>query len=363
MGGKLFKGKSVPMNRVEHDIIQKEILNIISNALEIDRYKIEEVKFMKDKTSFNDIDFIFDYYRAKLNNNPLIDLISFESNLFSNIFHNGPIISCLYKEKYHIDFMLVEYKNEEKKPIPFSNFISMQYYYDYEMGNFLGKIAKRFNCTLKPSGLYLTARNLVTNEKFENKNIFLTNDIEKISNFLGYSISKYFEGFETENNFFEYLGTSKNFNARFYVADELSKSTSRLRDIKRPKYQRFLEYYNLVYNRDRKSKDSTTFKLPYKYCIERCERFNLMNNSEIIFEQLNKINLFNELLRLNSYKFNGNICIEITGLKDKELGNFIYCYKEYIGNDNNFLFFVQYNDSKTIRDSILNFYDNVYKHT
>jgi hypothetical protein len=252
MGGKLFKGKSVSMNRNEHDIIKEEIVKIISDSILENLYKIEEVKFMRDKMTFNDIDFIFDYDHIQLNNNPLINLLYLESDYFSEIYHNGPIISCLYKEKYHIDFMMVEYKN--KNSIPFSNFISMQYYYDYEFGNFAGKIAKRFNCTLKPSGLYLTAKNILSDEKFENKNIFLTNDIYTISNFLGYNLKRYLEGFETENDFFEYLGTSPNFNSRFYVADELSKSTSRLRDKKRPKYERFLQYYDLVYEDSRTKK-------------------------------------------------------------------------------------------------------------
>jgi hypothetical protein len=361
MGGKLFKGISIPMDKIKHDTIKKEILEIISNNLQKNIYKIEEVKFIKNKTSFNDIDFIFDYDRNKFGIANPIRIILFsesESGNFSNIFQNGPIISCLYKKQYHIDFMIVE----NNANIPFKNYSSMQYYYDYELGNFLGKIAKRFNCTLKPTGLYFTPRNLITGEKFNSaKDIFLTNNIENISNFLGYNISKYFQGFENENEFFEYLGSSLNFKAEYYVSDELSKSTSRLRDKKRPKYQRFLEYYNIDYARDRMNKDSTSFKLPYKECIQRCKDFNLIESTELILNKLNEYNLHKELLKLNSLKFNGDICSTVTGLQKEKLGEFIVSYKECINAKIEFFLFVQNNDSLTIKNSILNFYEKGYK--
>ena len=138
----------------------------------------------------------------------------------------------------------------------------------------------------------------------------------------------------------------------------MSKSTSRLRDNKRPKYKRFLKYYDLDYDRDRKSKESTCFKLPYKYCIERCKRFNLIDSTEEIYEQLNKFQLSLELNKLNSLKFNGNLISNLTGLRNKELGEFIISFKrdKFNSDENKFRNYLESNDFRTIEDSILEHY-------
>jgi hypothetical protein len=68
--------------------------------------------------------------------------------------------------------------------------------------------------------------------------------------------------------------------------------------------------------------------------------------------------------KLASVKFNGKIVMDITNLRNKELGKFIYDFGNYIENElqTPFKKFIINSEDSDIKDYIKHFYDNFFSY-
>jgi hypothetical protein len=155
--------------------------------------------------------------------------------------------------------------------------------------------------------------------------ICLSKDSSKIFPFLGFDYDRYLKGFDTVEEIFDYVVNSKFFNADGFMMDSLN-HTDRKRNKKRATYQGFLEYIN--------SKEPGT--LPSYTFFKDKDLYIDMIDSEFpeanFKKQLEELKLEDEQNKIVSEKFNGDLVMEWTGLKDKELGRCLGEFKYYVVN-------------------------------
>jgi hypothetical protein len=107
-----------------------------------------------------------------------------------------------------------------------------------DVGNLLGKIGHKFNTKYGFDGLryvYRTAEERVLGE------IMLSKDPEKIFNFLGADFERWKQGFNTAEEVFDYVISSKYFDADSFKLENLN-AINRKRNKKRKMYNAFIEY-------------------------------------------------------------------------------------------------------------------------
>lgn len=235
MGGRALKEiETIRYSKEEYYAILPEI-ELLSKKIFKDVYI---TKCYRQKDSFGDIDVLCltDDLQQDIN----IELF----NIFkpNQVYKNTNCWSFDYK-KIQIDFILTEPENWETSKI----------YYSYnDVGNLIGKIAHCFGLKYGHEGLKWVG--FVP----QKKEIILTKDNNVALEFLGFDYNKFNNGFETLDEIFEFVISSKYFNPKFYDLS-LQNKTNRDRDKKRINYQLFLgrieklnseNFYHIHKNRD-----------------------------------------------------------------------------------------------------------------
>lgn len=301
MGGKALKTAYTERCSNEKYIsLSRDLLN----KLEVDFERVSVVKNYRSKKTHGDIDilcgvsdfdFDFDTY-IKETFNPV------------EIFHNGNCHSFDYEDT-QID--LIECECED--------FETYEDYYNFGLGNFLGKIARSIGFKFGMGGLWINLYK--NNEKYK---IPVSKDSKKIYDFLGYDYERYKNGFEKLEDIYDYILSSKYFNSDIFKIENLSK-INRDRDVRRKSYMSFLDYIkdkgsNRAYN----PKVIKDMKENVIEVIRRCfPEANIdLHLAQIEYNSARK--------RLVNMKFNGKILKEKYDISGKELGESIVKFKEYI---------------------------------
>ncbi len=157
------------------------------------------------------------------------------------------------------------------------------------------------------------------------EDIVISKDSKKIFEFLGYDYERYLKGFDTLEEIYEFVITSRYFNYEGFLMDNLN-HIDRKRNKKRVTYQGFLEYLN---TKDLESLPKYEFNKDKNYYIHLVDTYFPEANFIEKLQDLARKDVFNKTV---AEKFNGNLVMEWTGLKDKELGNCICEFKKYIGS-------------------------------
>lgn len=208
-----------------------------------------DVQFIREKKDFGDIDIIViddrDPETIALNNNSPMKIVldnihkfGITDELFIN---NNPFASILYESKYQVDFITV--KPEEAA-------YTQAYLSHNDLGNLLGRQIKRFNVTHGMDGLWYDH---YMNDRAHRTRFLLSRDPYEILRILGLDVEKFKNGFDTYEEMFDYVQSSKYFNPEIFKFENLN-NRNRVRDKKRKVYNQFLQYINydvtndLVYN-------------------------------------------------------------------------------------------------------------------
>lgn len=208
-----------------------------------------DVQFIREKQDFGDIDIIVVDNRPrderKHNNNSPIKIIhdniekfGITDELFIN---NSPFASILYEGRYQVDFISADSDAAE---------YTQAYLSHNDLGNLLGRQIKRFNITHGMDGLWYDH---YINNKAHRTRFLLSQDPYQILRILGLDIEKFKNGFDTYEEMFDYVQSSKYFNPEIFKFENLN-NRNRVRDKKRKVYNQFLQYINydvtndLVYN-------------------------------------------------------------------------------------------------------------------
>lgn len=308
MGGKAMALHNVETERKttsEHLRIQNELIPIISNMFNTE---VKGVKFYHTKETHGDCDLLI------LNNGNLGNVVEKLKEKFGIVHNNGNVFSFEY-DKYQIDII----------PQPVRNWETAQIFFDYDpTGNLMGKTAHHFGLKYGFEGLVYPFRGFSGREVAD---IVISKDNKKIFNFLGFDYDRYLKGFDTLEEIYEYIINSKYFNPKGFMMDELN-HIDRKRNKKRMTYQGFLEYLN-SYTKELPSYNFNKDKSVY---IDLIDKYFIESNFKTQLNDLTeKNNIYQKVITL----FNGNLVMEWTRLKDKELGNCITEFKKYITESSN----------------------------
>lgn len=303
MGGKAMKIMGIDTERKstsEHLRIESIITPIIQDMFKTD---VKGVKFYRSKESHGDLDLLI------LNNGNLGNVGEKLKEKFGPVHCNGNVFSFEF-EKYQVDII----------PQPTRNWDCCGDFFDWDpSGNLCGKTAHKFGLKYGFEGLVYPFRSFSGRLTSD---IVISKDTKKIFDFLGFDYEHYSKGFDTVEEIFEWVINGKYFCADSFMMDNLN-HIDRKRNAKRSTYQGFLEYIN-----------KRSGELPsYKFDKNKENYIDLIDTffPEAGFKkELEKLKLEDERNSLAASKFNGELVMEITGLKDKELGKFIIDFKQSI---------------------------------
>lgn len=320
MGGNAFKmAKRISKDKY-YDLIE-EIGDVLHEAtIEVFRF----TKQIEEKEDFGDIDVL-------IHSGYSIDQKFIKDNFGTDdVITSSNVISFLYKET-QIDFIKVD----------FTYIDTITLFYDYnDLGNLIGRMAKFYNCKLRPDGLFL---DIYTKKKDRLlTKIHLTDDINIILKFLDLDLGRYQKGFKTYKEAFDFIIKSKCYNHEYYTNREYVNSDSWKRDRVRKTYNLFLDYIMGIEKvSDPKKEFLDNVRIVHNF-------FRELNIKEIIRDakREEKIN------RKNKRFLNCEIYTKITGLEGKELGKFIFYMKSSFDKRFGRLFYKH--KRKDIKDFIMN---------
>ncbi len=304
MGGNLLtKGKRIP--RDKYLIIEKEIREYLDLSIGKDKYRIP--RYYNTKPDFGDLDIILDnsiIKHRKVNEISFMDRIKNELSLPICKFNSGILIT-LYKD-FQVDYFPID----KTKLQMYTNFM------DYNIGNFIGKIARRFNLKYGMDGLYYVYRGDDNRYKIEK---FISNDIKKIFELFDLDYLEWKRGFNSNIDSYNWIIKSKYFSTVTYFNQ---KPGTKKRGKDRPEFNNFIMW--LKDNSIERSFEFTSNEAKYETIQQTFPNIN-------IIEFINESNRKYQRSVLIKNKFNGNIIMGLLpNLKGKYLGDFMGRFTKYI---------------------------------
>jgi len=222
MGGSALKNTYTRRYSAEEFHTLKSEIHTLIDSVFARSYIFES---WKNKESFGDLDCLVQLH-------PNFNIKEFIINTFhpNEIFHNGNCYSFDYKE-FQIDFIICSEKYWE------TSIVYLKY---GDLGNFMGRISKAiFGLKYGHDGLSFSLIAETSNQVYETINI--STNSQDIFKFLGFDWDVFCKGFDMMEDIFEYVKTSKYFNAKLFDFEELN-HINRTRNRKRDGYCKFLEY-------------------------------------------------------------------------------------------------------------------------
>lgn len=319
MGGRALKNCFTRRyQRDEFDVISTELIETLNETF----YKVAMPLFYRKKESFGDADILVMAM-------PNFNMREYLTETFhpNEIFHNGNCWSFDYKE-LQVDIITT----------PEEHFASNLMYLSYnDLGNYIGRLAHGFGMKYGQEGLWLEYQ-------FKGSNvgsIEISKDYPKIFEFLGLSFERFQQGFDTLEEIFIYIATSKYFNWKMFQLSELNK-INRDRNAKRTSYMAFLDWI------DKNAADSNHYYLFLQ------DKTVYHKDIDMVFPEAN---LFSEIRRLEyetcrdlyiKGKFNGGMVMRKYGFQGKELGEKLLGFKDLMNDLDGYEKFVLENDTATI---------------
>lgn len=323
MGGNACKNVR-RYDKKEYFELYEEIVTLFNNS-NVD-YNI--VQAYRNKESFGDMDILI---------NKGTDNVSrdFVENLIKNVFksteivRNGNVISCTYKD-FQIDFIFMKSKWMK---------FAIKYHSYNDLSNIIGRVAHKQGFKFGFDGVSYVVRDgdYVVDE------ILLSDNFNEMLELFGFDSKRYELGFDDLTDIFEYVVNSKYFNREIYLLENRN-HIARMRDKKRKTYTEFLKYIENM-------NEGYVFKPKIEYIKQICEKYP---DFKVQYE---KAILKNERRKLVKAKFNGEIVMSLTSLKDKELGAFMSYIKSSEIELDKFHDYIISSSQIEIDNYILNLYD------
>ena len=261
------------------------------------------IKAYSEKESYGDMDILVD--SENLPSNWVFQVCqSFNTKGFVK---NGNVLSFEYKE-CQVDLIVTDPSDMQS---------SFQYFSYNDLGNLIGRVAHCMGLKLGHDGLtykYMGA------ERYVFKEIELLKNWKDILPVLGYNYERYEKGFNTLQDIFEFVVSSPFFNKSIYALENRN-NAARTRDAKRKTYTDFLLWL-----------EGYRHTVPQQHRLEYTESDSYEKSQWLpyIFQQ---VGCFEDQYRAaekeyqnaQEYKrrFNGTLVTQWTGLKEKQLGEFM----------------------------------------
>lgn len=248
----------------------------------------------RTKETFGDMDVVYSSYTES----PLsVEDVKSMFPESKQIIRNTSVISFEHKE-FQID--LIHSKQDQY-------LYALDYFSYNDCGNLTSKIARRFGLKHGHAGLTLPMRDV--DNVFDE--ISITTDHDAFLDFVGLEKKPFHNGFETLEDMFEWVSSSKYFDPKPYAFENLT-AVGRIRDKKRTTYHAFLKWL------DQREFNVIPFPEDKSYHLARI--------FEAFPESLETYKEACHRLALQKYvktKMNGRMVSVLTGLTDKKLGEFM----------------------------------------
>jgi hypothetical protein len=270
-----------------------------------------KVESYRQKSDHGDIDILVpDTLRHLLNPEQIADLFRA---------HYGVDVPCVYRgsedpdPQMHLKTALISLgvplENGELVQVdliwikPEEIEFAKSYYSWNDLGNLIGVTARKLGLKFGHNGLFLPINK---GDRYAGTSRVSLDFAESIA-FLGYSYARWAKGFNTLEDIFSFVMSSKYFMPESYLLDNRNHQ-ARMRDKKRPTYTKFLNFLR---------------------------EHNIQGNGHLLQAQLDYEAAMAELEKLIARKFrlNGQLIAGITGLRNNELGLFIEAFKSQYGDN------------------------------
>lgn len=290
MGGKALK--EVETRRYERDEylkLEKEVLDKVSSFLP-DDIRCEAIKAYHTKPSFGDMDIVIEHISSKEHIEEL-----FKQWGVKEVSKNSNCWSTHYND-FQVDFIFVEQEYYQS---------TLDYFAYNDIGNLLGRISRRFDFKLGHRGLNY----MLMDQTSLLKDINVTNDYKEALEFIGYDYERFRQGFDTLEEMFEYVVDNVNFDPSVF-AFENRNHDARMRDAKRPNYNKFLKFIE-------GKEFPNVMPIDKQQAYERaCEIFPEFD------AEVKQVKHELKIKKMVKQKFNGSKISEITGFIGTDLGLF-----------------------------------------
>lgn len=290
-----------------------------------------DTRYYFSKESFGDADILC------LVDKPInIDIVQWIYNTFESkeVVKNSSVYSFEYKE-LQVDFILTPLRNWET---------AYTYFSFNDLHNLIGKIAHKFHLKWGFDGLRYVYR--INDKKLGEINV--TKDYKKALSFLGFDVERYDKGFETLEDIFEYVKSSKYFNPWLFDLEKLNR-INRERDKKRTTYAKFLDYIKPL-------KENIKIEDYHYFYHDKTVYLGLIDHYFPGFLREYRLLEKREERVINvSEKFNGRILIHEFNVTGRELGKLISDFKNSFENTFEYEEFVLNNDIDTILKRVKKF--------
>jgi hypothetical protein len=280
-------------------ILTEEIPDFTSYVTEETNSIIGDIQlthFYKNKKDHGDLDYVVTLKKQPENLGTFLK----EKFRTDKIHHNSNCYSILV-DGAQVDLIFVS-------PEKFEAECAFRHYSPF--GNIYSRLLKQIGVSWKTSGLYYP---LKYSDSDQLGNIFLTSNMKTILDLGGLDYKKWWYGFDKEEDIFDHVSSSPLFRKEIYYFENLN-HTNRKRDRIRPDYCRWNNYIL-------KKEDNITEAPNEEQWLETLSQKFPHLTGEVIKLSKQRIKSIH-----NKSKFNGHIVSLITGLTDKQLGEFIQLF-------------------------------------
>lgn len=337
MGGNAIEN-ACRISKQEFEEVSRKIINKIN---ELDpSFHPRIIPYFKDKQDFGDIDILVssDAKKIKLN-------IANALHSVGKTYSNGNVLSLGYQLKDNRVFQV------DLISVPYIDLDIAEFYFSYNDLNLLtGRIAHKLGVKFGFDGLVLKIR---TESGHGGLDINLTKDPRRIYEFLGYDYDRYLQGFNNLEEIYQFVSSTKYFNPAVFDYEDLN-HINKTRNRKRATYRGFLEYAHAL-----ESPSRYEFQQKSVYLIKlHCE----FPEADIFGQMKEYSERYRVSLEANK-KFNGNLVMEWTSLRGKELGAVLAGFKSFVRVLHYMEFdkYIANRSPEAVKERFLYYYDNFYK--
>ena len=330
MGGNALKN----INTVRLD--KEKYLHLktqITEALLQKKIKICDLLETPGKETFGDLDLLFC-------SEPEINIHEIVKTLFEpkEIVSNGEVVSFDYKN-FQVD--LIKCKNDQQMKMA-------RFYLSYgDFGSIIGRITNFYGIKFGHHGLFVNLFQSTILNKDSSQNecspfkIILSQDPQKICEFLELDYQLYNNGFKNTRDIFEFISSSSFFKKEMF--NDLNRSYKKREQI-RPMFQEFLAFLDL-------SKESNLFSIQNQQLLA----INFIEKQD----ELKDIRLKLEKETIIKNKFNAGLFIKY-GWSGKKLGEAMVIFKKKMEekHQKDFNQFVYDSSIDLIQDEIKHYVQN-----
>jgi len=310
MGGNAVKsfGNVVRLKTEEYDELALEVVAVLSS----EKVRPYIIPSYREKPDHGDMDLIVSSEFWSYNTRNSVNT-KLESNGFVQ---NGTVTSYAipYKENiFQVDIISVPPDRLE---------FAYNYFAWNDLGNLLGRIFHRLGFKLGHLGLQYIIRD-PENKDHVVSELTITKNWDEALRLVRYNPVRFAEGFNTLEEIFQYVIYNPYANKDIFLLENRN-AISRIRDRKRKTYMDFLEWLETNFG-------NQLFEYGYVYDNKEKLREIFLDTAFIAFPEFKKeyddaMVLFNKKKRVKKV-VNGDFISEITGLHDRELGDFISTFK------------------------------------